>query len=254
MTAGRKRKIETERLYGLAHHLYWELKTVQEGFWRIVVDRKKQERLMRESEDTSRLTAESIAELGKGVDRQIQAGWLPASERENRIRELREDIEFHRQFAGANSARELSQKAVPVRGESDIISELLKASAPAQIRKICADAFITPEVKDEFGEVREVRVPNWPISGSSFLPSSLSQHAADFIEAKNDPRFPKSGRPTSRLKQLWFLSRALAGAVHGLKTRTAINLIGSVRPDETAQLSKLTKRARRPKKAAKKRS
>ena len=254
MTAGRPRKTETGRLYALAHHFYWELKTIDEGLFRSRVGREKRELLIRESEESARLNAQELAELERGVRRQIQAGWLPENQREDRIRELKEDFEFERRFVGRNAAMELSSKPIKIPPEPEVIDDLLNAKASDQIKKICRDAFTTSKVKDETGETIEVAIPNWTISGSSLLPRSLSQFASEFIEAKSDPRFPTSGRPTSRLKQLWFLSRALAGAVHGLRTRTAINLIGSVRPDETIQLSELTKRTRRSKKAAKKRT
>jgi len=133
------------------------------------------------------------------------------------------------------------------RGEPETIDKLLRAKTPDRIRRLCAEAFLPPhEFKDDYGNVLTVPQPNWPISGESKLPTFLSEHAEQFIEARKDPRFPKSGRPSSRLKQLWFLSRALAGAVHGIATRTAINQIGSVRPDEAVQVSKITKRTRAP--------
>ena len=103
-------------------------------------------------------------------------------------------------------------------------------------------------------------MPNWPIAAGSVLPMYLSQHAAEFIAAKHDKRFPLSDRPTSQLKQLWFLSRALAAALYGVKLRTAINLVGSKRPEEVFEESRaakpLRKRARHlaggsPKKAGK---
>lgn len=245
MTAGRPRKIDTGRLYGLAHHFYWELKSLQEGAgWRATVNRSNREKLTSEVEESSRPTPDEIAEEQKRVDKQIQKWNLPPSIGESQLEHVTGEIEEHRRLAGQIAAWETSEKRVKVPGEPGIIEKLLRARTPDQVRKLCTDALIP---------VKGIMRPNWPISSLSFLPSSLSQFATEFIAARNDSRFPKSGRPTSRLKQLWFLSRALAGAVHGLKTRTAINLIGSVRPDET-QVSKFTKRARRPKKATNKRS
>jgi hypothetical protein len=140
-----------------------------------------------------------------------------------------------------------SRSLVRVPGEPKIIDKLLKADSPDRIRKLCDGAFLPPQqFTDENGEVYKVPRPAWPISGESLLPKCLSDHAEQFIEARKDSRFPKSGRPTSRLKQLWFLSRALSGAVHGIATRTVINQIGSVRPDEVVKLSKITKQIRTP--------
>ncbi len=156
---------------------------------------------------------------------------------------------LHRKYVDKHG----SGRLVKVSAERDVVERLLKATRPAQIVDICKDAFTTREFEDEYGTVRKIRVPhNWPISGESKLPSSLSKHAAEFIAAKNDPRFPKSSRPTNLLKQLWFLSRALAGAVQGIKTRTAINLIGAMRPEESFELSRGAKRKRSKRKDVKK--
>lgn len=73
----------------------------------------------------------------------------------------------------------------------------------------------------------------------------MSQFAEEFVEAKRDPRYPRSNRPSNQLKQLWFLSRALAGAVYGVKTRTAINLVGSMRPERVFHESRDGKPARK---------
>ena len=249
MPAGRPRRIDPLTLYALAKHFYGELMTLQEGLgWRIVIDEAKHERLMKEAEETSLLCAEALTRVETGIDRQIQLGYLPAHERESRIHAEKESIEFSLRFAGLNSARDSSKKFVRVPGEPKIIEKLLNAKKQDQVRKICADAFTH---LDEYvsGEIVEVRRPNWPISDFSLLPEKLSQYASEFIEAKNDPRFPASDRPTSRQRQLWFIARALAGAVHGISTRTAINQIGSVRPDEAVEFSK---RTRRPKKTRKK--
>lgn len=67
----------------------------------------------------------------------------------------------------------------------------------------------------------------------------LGQYACEFIAARKDTRFLRStDRPTSRLKQLWFLSRALAGALYGVGTRTAMNLVGSMRPEQMFEESR----------------
>jgi hypothetical protein len=131
-------------------------------------------------------------------------------------------------------AVEESTKTVRIPGEPDVFQELVNAETPEAVGKICKDA------------------PNWPISSLGILPFHLEQHAEEFIAAKNDPRFPKSNRPTSRLKQFWFLSRALAGAMFGVKTRTAINLVGSKTPDLIFDESRFGKPARKHKKVKRK--
>jgi len=244
MPAGRPLQADPRKLYGLAQHFYWEFQSIVEPPFRLYVDRKKEEQLLHEVEKFAALSPEDLAEFEQDVGKQIQRGWLPENRREDRIRELKEEIEFSRRFAGENAARELSEKVIKIRREPEIIDDLLRATSPDQIREICADAITSIEEKSISGETQETLRPNWPISGASLLPSSLAQYASQFVAAKNDPRFPKSGRPTSRKKQLWFLSRALAGAACGITTRTAINLIGSVRPDESADPTKLSKHTR----------
>jgi hypothetical protein len=250
MPAGRPQKIDSFTLYELARHFYGELKTLQDGLGsRIVLDRPKLERLMKRVEVASQLGAEALTRFEELVDQDIRRGFIAPNERDRQLNQIRESIEFNRRFAGSEHAADLSQKLVPIPGEPEVLDKLLNAKRPDQIKKICADAFATYVEETMPGEVVEVRRPNWPISQFSRLPDCLSQYATEFIDAKNDPRFPKSGRPTSRQKQMWFLSRALAGAIHGLSTRTSINLIGSVRPDEISVLTKISKRTRKPKKA-----
>jgi hypothetical protein len=249
MPAGRP-SADPRTLYLLAEHLYQEFKGVQEGNgWRLVLDEQKFARLRIEKEKSARLSAVSVNRLKQHLDKQIELGYLTASEKLSRLREMTDGIEFSRRFAGLNAARDLSQKLVKI-GQPEIIEALVGARTPDQIQKICEDAFMISHEKDGLtGEPIDVQRPAWPISENSELPSLLIKHSSEFIEATRDPRFPKSGRPTSRLKQLWFLSRALAGAVHGISVRTSINRIGSVRPDEAVQFSK---RARSPRQARKK--
>jgi hypothetical protein len=160
---------------------------------------------------------------------------IPKHKEKERLRQLEDDLILNIQVAKHDYASEKSTRALRVPGDPEIIDSLLAAKTPDQIREICKDAATTQRMP---GLDKEVRVPNWPISAISILPETLSQYAAEFIAAKNDPRFPTSSRPTNRLKQLWFLSRALAGAMQGISTRTAINLIGSRQPDEMLKFSK----------------
>jgi len=95
---------------------------------------------------------------------------------------------------------------------------------------------------------REIEVPAWPIAVGSSLPTYMAQYAEQYVAALSDPRFPRAStfqRPSTRLKQFWFLSRALAGALYGVSTRTAINLVGSLRPEETAERSRFGKPERK---------
>lgn len=258
MTAGRPRQADPGELYGLATHFYWELrnidqrkrKTALEGLSRAWVDRKNRARLLWEARKAAKLSAEAEAELRNGVERQIHKGFLAEEQRETFIRGLIKDIESQRRFGLVNAAKEQSQKRIPISGEPEIIDDLLSATTPYRIREICADAFQKPEaIQSPIGPLFVTR-PNWPISSASKLPGSLAQYASQFIAARKHPRFPKSDRPTSRKRKLWFLSRALAGAVCGIQTRTAMNLISSVRPDEAGTLSKVSKRTRQSRNAS----
>jgi hypothetical protein len=249
MAAGRPSKVDTLTLYVLARYFYGEFTAIQRGPGkRFVLNEYKKANLVKIAEETSQLRGASLAGLEQGVDRQIALGHLPAGEREGRLRDLREDIEFDRLFGGTNAARMLSKKSVNVRREPEIIDRLLNAKTPAQIKRICAKAFANYSEVTFEGSIAEVPRPSWPISNASLLPGALSQHASAFIEARSGPKFPKSDRPSSRSKQLWFLARALAGFSYGLETRTAINRISSVRPDEKNGGIQITKRRRQSKK------
>jgi hypothetical protein len=121
-------------------------------------------------------------------------------------------------------------------------------------RAFCQDRFHYDQGFPEFIEIepgvfREVNdYPAWPIPAGSTLPTYLSEYAEQYIAALHDRRFPRcdtATRPTNRLKQFWFLSHALAGALYGVTTRTAMNLVGSLRPEEIFQVSRDAKPKRR---------
>jgi len=122
-------------------------------------------------------------------------------------------------------------------------------TTPEEIRALCQDAFMT-RIITVGSETREVEeYPAWPIAVGSVVPGYLSKYAEEFVAAKHHPRFPCcdiSRRPTNQLKQLWFLSRALAGAVFDIKTRTAVNLVGSTRPEWLFEFSRAAKSKRKP--------
>lgn len=211
-----------------------------DGAERIAVDPEKQRQLERELK--SQLNQSDIDGIEAAIDRQIQVGWLPESERETRIREQKENYDFELRFSASNAARRRSEFTIRIPGVPRLIDAMLNATAVNQFKKICADGFGT-------GKAGDSNEPTWQVSTGSSLPRALQQHAAQVIEAKASSKSPKSSRKTSRLKQIWFLSRALAGAEQGISTRTAVNLLGSVRPDELQDPTRLTKRSRRPKKA-----
>ena len=130
-----------------------------------------------------------------------------------------------------------------------MIEVLLNPNSTAvEIRELCKEATMTRAAQVQPGIYKELEVPAWPIPLGSTLPTYLSEYAEQYISALNDPRFPScdvADRPSTRLKQFWFLSRALAGALYGVKTRTAINLVGSLRPEEVFNESHDAKPARK---------
>jgi hypothetical protein len=247
MRAGRPQKAEPGTLYSFAHLFYWDFRRVAEGGTRQRLDRPLYEKLAgRIDKKKLQITAEERERFEARCKEEIRSGRLKESEAVSWLRGAEESqLLVNRgwllDLAAAKATRELK-----IPGEPEVITELLQAETPEQVRKICDDAFSAGVREVQPGVMRELRLPNWPISVGSVLPSYLSQYASHFIAARKDPRFPQSTkRPTSRLKRLWFLSRALAGALYGVKTRTAINLVGSKRPEQTFQESHAAKPIRR---------
>lgn len=247
MPAGRPKEADPGTLYSFAHLFYWDFRRIAEGFTRQRLDRKKYEDLSKEIDEMElRLSPEQKAIIEAKAEEEIRNGRLKESERLNWLRDredswllaIREDF---RMRAGDEATKQLK-----VPGEPEIITQMLEAETPDQLREICKDAFAQVNCKIAPGVFKELTLPNWPIPVGSPLPRYLSQYASEFIAARKDPRFPRSTkRPTSRLKQLWFLSRALAGALYGIKTRTAINLVGSLRPEESFKQSRAAKLVRK---------
>jgi hypothetical protein len=237
MPPGRPKRADPGTLYALASLFYWDFKRIVEGFVRQRFDRSRYKSLYDDLEKRKlRLMPAQLAELEKRAAEEIQNGRLKESEKLKWIQRgkkswllmIREDC---RQRALDEAAKLL--RVIRVKGEPEIIKELLEAETADRVREICQDAFVTVNSEVAPNTFKEIAVPNWPLSVGSVLPSYLSQYASEFIAARRDSRFPRSSdRPTSQLKQLWFLSRALAGAAYEVKVRTAINLVGSMRPDE----------------------
>jgi hypothetical protein len=211
------------------------------------LDQPLYERLVaRINKEELRLTAEERAHHEALCEVEIRSGRLKESEAANWLRSAEDSQLLVNRYSLRELAAEKTTKQLKIAGEPEVIAELLAAETPEEIKRICEDAFTTRKIEVEPNVFREITVPNLPIPVGSMLPSYLSQFASEFIAARRDARFPKSTiRPSSRLKQLWFLSRALAGALYGVSTRTAINLVGSMRPEEIFGESRDGKPARR---------
>lgn len=247
MPAGRHKLADPGTLHALAHQLYWDFRRLEEGTTRPWFDQEEYERSSAKLKQARiRLSSEQIASIQQVVEGEIQEGRLLESEKGKRLRDLRNaNLSATREWLSYVAGQEATkQKTVP--GEPEVLAALLEAENPEQVRRICQDSFVTVERELAPGVIRKTKLPNWPISSGSVLPQYLAQFAPEFVSAKKDPRFPKATlRPSTRRKQLWFLSRALAGAVFGVKPRTAINMVGSKRPEEIFEESRAGKPRRR---------
>ncbi len=247
MTAGRPRLVDPGWLYALAQEFYWDFRHLAAGSSRWGFDADKYQRLIKELENTPfAADKEDRTHYERSVDYEIDAGYLESTRRRERLQEMeRVELsgrrEMFRQLARGDARKELR-----IPGEPDVLKGLLSAKTPEQVCKICKDAFVVTEIEGQPEVIKKLSIRNWPIAFGSMLPSSLSQFADEFVAATHDPRYPRStSRPTNQLKQFWFLSRALAGAVFGVKTRTAINLVGSMRPEQVFDESRAAKPKRR---------
>jgi hypothetical protein len=250
MSAGRPQKADPGSLYTFAHQFYWDFRRLSEGRRRWIVNKRKLEQLEHEAETTPvDLIPEERERHERLVDEEIQKGILTEDRRDARLQEMKESqISATRDFLRrlvADDARE----EVRVPGEPELIAILLNRNTTAeQLTEVCKEAVMTRTVEVAPGVTRKIEVPAWPLPPGSPFPTYLAQYSDQYVKALRDPRFPTcdvSARPSTRLKQFWFLSRALAGALFGVSTRTAINLVGSLRPEETFKASRDAKPERK---------
>jgi hypothetical protein len=235
-----------EGIFQLASWLYWDLRALAEGKTREAFNRDyfKEEA----KKEPPRLDDADRTHIAQFVDAEIKDGKLEKDQRKERIRTLEADLLVVKGLDRRRAAADRAWQGKKVPGDPEVLEKLLRAKDAKRIQRICKDAH-TVRPEKIWGEERDIRVDNWPIQTGSLLPEYLSKHAEQFIEAKSDPRFPRSTRPSNQLKQLWFLARALAGAVNGVKPRTAINLVGSTRPEQLFKESRAGKSVRRRKRS-----
>lgn len=243
MPAGRPKQADPGTLYAFAHDFYWQLRRIVEGFFHWRFDEEEYNRLAAEIDaEKIHLSDDQNVALAKAFAREVGEGRVTEAEKEPRLRQMAADNLWVTRDWLKTEASQVSKRQVKVPGKPEVMQALLQARTPEEVRTICKDAFVPRIIQIEPGITKEVIVPNWPIPAGSVLPRYLSEYASEFLAAKSDPRFPKSTkRPSSELKQLWFLSRALAGALYGVTTRTAINLVGSRRPEEVFEGSRAAK-------------
>jgi hypothetical protein len=244
MRAGRPQKADPGSMYAFAHQFYWDFRRLAEGTRRWRVDVKKYKQLTKELEGIELIDDQDRTRYQQIVDEEIRTGRLELSRREESIRNFETAELLVRRMSYNQDAAAKAEKEIRVPGEEDVIRVLLdRDTTPEQIRELCKEAVMTRTFMKG-----EIEVLAWPLPAGSPLPNCLSQYAEQFVGALRDARFPRcdvSTRPSTRLKQFWFLSRALAGALFGITTRTAINLVGSLRPEETAERSRFGKPERK---------
>jgi hypothetical protein len=250
MPAGRPPQADPGSLYAMAHMFYWDFRRLAEGTARWQFNKKKHEALENGIWDADiELTSEQKTRAREVTEEEIARGSCREEDRENRILEIEERQRSATREKLRIGAVEVAREKKRIPGEPEVIETLLNRNVtPEEIRDLCKDAFMSQRVEVEPGVFKEIEVLAWPIPAGNPFPNYLSQFAAQYVAALNDPRFPRcdiSTRPTSRLKQFWFLSRALAGALFGVTPRTAINLVGSLRPEETFEQSRYAKAKRR---------
>ena len=177
-----------------------------------------------------RLADDDEDRLKEMTRREIQAGRLLQTARVELINDRKVILLFELESTVRQRMVESVQVATRLPGLPTILRQLENATNPDVIRAICLTAFRTVRTEVRKGELRDVRIPVWPIEVGSEFPIYLSKHADQIISVKSEPRFPKSVRPSSKKKRLWFYACALAGAVLSRSTRTVINKLGAKPP------------------------
>ena len=226
---GRPLGVKPDALFDYAHLFYGDFRTLLEGGLRPYLDKNELGHLTAElQKEEFPIIPGDKARIEQQAAEEIRTGRLEEAKRAARMAELEEQQRStDRQFFVRHVAPEKAMKEVKVPGDSYVFKQLLEAKSADAVREICRDA------------------PNWPIRFGSHFPHYLERYSQEFVDAKIDPRFPRSTRPSTPLKQIWFLSRALAGAVFGEATRTAINKIGSKRPEQLFEESRAAKPMRK---------
>jgi hypothetical protein len=159
----------------------------------------------------------------------IRSGRLTPAAREQKLQQLKKDIEYAKRERTLNFAYDASGKTTKGGANPDVVQALLAATIPQRIREICETQLGSEMVK--VFNPRTTKTQGQPIAVRSHFYETLWHQAGRFIAAKNHTKFP-NGRPrkSTLLEQLWFLSRAIAAAAHNRAINTVLNL-GLKRPD-----------------------
>lgn len=237
-------------MYAFAHQFYWDFRRLSEGGIRRKFDKSKYDALTAHLDEIPVIDEEDRARHRQIVTTEIAVGRLDPCLREERLRDIEDSERLVRQESYRQEAVAEATKQIKIRAETDVVNALLDPHITAdQIRELCKDAFMMRRITIG-NETRDVEVLAWPLPPGSTFPMYLSEYAEQYVMALNDPRFPHcdvSVRRSTRLKQFWFLSRALAGALFGISVRTAINLVGSQRPEQMFTAARYAKPRRKAK-------
>jgi len=110
------------------------------------------------------------------------------------------------------------RKDVDSPDEHDLWVRLLQARTPEQVRAICDESLY------------------WlnPKRGAIQFHYILTENAKSFLAALEDPRWPKSDRPTNQGRRIRFLARSMAGITMGISIRTAQDLLAKTEKQKLA--------------------
>jgi hypothetical protein len=187
------------------------------------------ERRVRAS-NVTKLSFRTKLEIEESVEQNIADGIVAESNRNIAIEDHKYVAMSQKEMETCETAEAEAERWTKQPGRPRVLRALLNARAAAEIRKLCEGAYKISRVEVRAGVYRDLLVEDWPIEAGSVFPEYLSKHPEQFIAARREPRFPRSDRPSSEKKRLWFFACALAAAVQGIETRTAINLLAAKRP------------------------
>ena len=236
--------ISRKALHDLANELYWAFRQLGEGYSKDFFDRHRYEQIKRDPRSRNFLNDEEAAEFERR-DSGIRAARLSYREKESRFRQLQAKTNLRQ----LGIVYEKAYRCSRMPGKPEVVRALLTSHSAAEVRQICKGAFrlrvvdVYQPMSSEGGPrcvlagQHRTKVLNWPIINGDRLPNFLLRYAEQFVVAKTDARYPASTRMTSELKRLWYLSRTLAGASLGITTRSAINVLGSLKPKESFEPS-----------------
>lgn len=218
--------VAPDDLYQTARGFYGEFRELAGLLPHRSFDRDSNEvlkKLTRELIDYDRIKFEKREEM-------IRIGRFTPAAREQKLRQLKKDMEYAKRERTLNFAYDASRKTTKGGANPDVVQALLAATIPEHIREIC-ETHLGTAMGKVFNS-RTMKTQGQPMAVRNHFYEMLWHHAGRFIAAKNHAKFP-NGRPrkSTLLEQLWFLSRAIAAAAHDRGINTVLNL-GLKRPDQ----------------------